>query len=40
MATENTAMTTIVLAEGFAFVEGPRWHDNALWLSDMLAGRV
>jgi sugar lactone lactonase YvrE len=40
MATENTAMTTTVLAEGFAFLEGPRWHDNALWLSDMLAGRV
>lgn len=37
---KNTSATTTVLAEGFAFLEGPRWHDNALWLSDMLAGRV
>jgi sugar lactone lactonase YvrE len=24
-----------VLAEGFAFPEGPRWHSGALWISDM-----
>ena len=24
-----------VLAEGFAFPEGPRWHDGSLWFSDM-----
>ena len=23
------------LAEGFVFLEGPRWHDGKLWLSDM-----
>ena len=29
------ATTLDVLASGFAFPEGPRWHDGALWLSDM-----
>lgn len=24
-----------VIAEGFAFLEGPRWHDNSLYFSDM-----
>lgn len=24
-----------VLAEGFVFLEGPRWRDDRLWLSDM-----
>jgi sugar lactone lactonase YvrE len=24
-----------VLAEGFIFLEGPRWHDGRLWFSDM-----
>ena len=24
-----------VLANGFVFLEGPRWHDGALWVSDM-----
>lgn len=28
------------LAEGLTFPEGPRWHDGALWLSDMHAHRV
>ncbi|MEE2983749.1 MAG: SMP-30/gluconolactonase/LRE family protein [Pseudomonadota bacterium] len=23
------------LAEGFVFLEGPRWHDGKLWVSDM-----
>ena len=27
--------TLEMLAEGFEFLEGPRWHDNRLWLSDM-----
>ncbi|MCC7076326.1 MAG: SMP-30/gluconolactonase/LRE family protein [Acidimicrobiia bacterium] len=31
---------TQVLAEGFAFPEGPRWHDGLLWFSDMHAGEV
>jgi len=24
-----------VFAEGFVFLEGPRWHDGELWVSDM-----
>jgi len=24
-----------VLADGFTFTEGPRWHDGQLWFSDM-----
>ncbi len=24
-----------LLAEGLRFPEGPRWHDEKLWLSDM-----
>lgn len=26
---------TTTLADGFVFLEGPRWHDGALWVSDM-----
>jgi sugar lactone lactonase YvrE len=29
-----------VVAAGLAFPEAPRWHDGALWLSDMYAGAV
>jgi sugar lactone lactonase YvrE len=28
------------LVDGRAFLEGPRWHDGALWVSDMHAGEV
>jgi sugar lactone lactonase YvrE len=28
-------MQTKILLDGLAFGEGPRWHDGALWLSDM-----
>ena len=28
------------LLDGRAFLEGPRWHDGALWVSDMHAGEV
>ena len=35
-----TAATTQVLADGFAFLEGPRWHDGRLFVSDMHDGRV
>lgn len=28
------------LVEGLVFPEGPRWHENHLWFSDMLAGQV
>jgi len=29
-----------VLAEGLVFPESPRWHDGALWFSDMYGRRV
>jgi len=29
-----------VVTSGFAFGDGPRWHDGRLWLSDMHAGKV
>ncbi len=32
------ALTTVV--DGIAFGEGPRWHDNRLFFSDMHMGRV
>ncbi len=28
------------LLDGRAFLEGPRWHDGALWVSDMHAQQV
>jgi sugar lactone lactonase YvrE len=28
-------LSTTVFAEDFVFLEGPRWRDNKLWLSDM-----
>ncbi|MEL7454277.1 MAG: SMP-30/gluconolactonase/LRE family protein, partial [Pseudomonadota bacterium] len=28
-------MTPTILADGFAFLEGPRWHQGALYVSDM-----
>jgi len=30
---------TIVLAEGFFYVEAPRWRDDALWMSDTVGGK-
>lgn len=30
----------MTLLEGRAFLEGPRWHDDALWVSDMHAQQV
>ena len=33
-------MGRTTLAEGFGFVEGPRWHDGRLFVSDMGARRV
>lgn len=33
-------LETTVLAEGLSFPEGPRWHDNKLWFSDMYDGWV
>lgn len=34
------SLTTAVLADNFNFLEGPRWHDGKLWMSDMQAGVV
>ena len=34
----NADATTLL--EGRAFLEGPRWHDGALWVSDMHAQEV
>ncbi|MCP5178569.1 MAG: SMP-30/gluconolactonase/LRE family protein [Pseudomonadales bacterium] len=33
-------LTGRIFAEGLCFPEGPRWHDGALWLSDMHADTV
>jgi sugar lactone lactonase YvrE len=37
--TQPTASRS-VLRTGLAFAESPRWHDGALWVSDMAAGTV
>jgi len=31
---------TTLLVDGLVFPEGPRWRDNKLWFSDMMAGCV
>ena len=31
---------TEVLAEGFKFLEGPRWHNGRLWMSDIFGRQV
>ena len=35
-----TDYTTELLVDGFRFLEGPRWHDGRLWMSDMGDGKV
>ena len=35
-----TARTTTIVADGFAFPEGPRWHEDRLWFSDQHDRRV
>ncbi len=32
--------TLVPVLDGLAFAEGPRWHDDRLWFSDMHAHRV
>jgi len=32
--------TTEVFLDDFVFLEGPRWHDDALWISDIWAHKV
>ncbi len=34
------SFSTDVLADGFVFLEGPRWHEGRLWLSDIRAQTV
>ena len=34
------ALSVRILAEGLIFGEAPRWHDDCIWASDMLGGRV
>lgn len=29
-----------VFAEGYSFLEVPRWHDGRLWVADMFSGHV
>lgn len=33
-------LTPQLLADGFVFLEGPRWRDGKLWVSDMFAEKV
>ncbi len=35
-----TTRSTTVLLDGLAFPEGPRWHDDRLWISDQHDRRV
>ena len=32
--------STKAFVDGFVFLEGPRWYDNALWVSDMMDHKV
>ena len=32
--------TPELLIDGFRFLEGPRWHEGRLWMSDMGGGKV
>ncbi len=38
--TGHNAFKTEVLADGFEFLEGPRWRDGRLWMSDSFGGQV
>ena len=33
-------ITTQTLAEGFKFLEGPRWHKDRIWMSDVVGRKV
>jgi len=35
-----TDYPTLLLIDGFRFLEGPRWHQGRLWMSDMGGGKV
>ena len=34
------SLTTKPFVDGYVFLEGPRWHDNKLWVSDIWAHKV
>lgn len=36
----RTAFESEILADGFKFLEGPRWRDGQLWMSDQFARTV
>ena len=36
----NSTATSILVADGLAFAEAPRWHENALWFSDFYTHQV
>lgn len=40
MSAASSAPAFTTIAEGLAFPEAPRWHDGALWFSDMHARTV
>lgn len=38
--TSVEAIATVPFVDGIVYGEGPRWHDDRLWFTDGLAGRV
>src|ERR1051325_7460904 len=40
MTEESKPRTFRLLADGGRYFEGPRWHDNRLWVSDTIARSV
>lgn len=36
----QSSLKTEVLADGFIFLEGPRWHNDRIWVSDMFGGSI
>ncbi|MBI3992228.1 MAG: SMP-30/gluconolactonase/LRE family protein [Candidatus Lambdaproteobacteria bacterium] len=38
--TRSTVVNTTILADGFVFLEGPRWRGDRLWVSDMRGDTV
>ena len=40
MSDETLQRTATVVADGHTLLEGPRWHDDALWVSDFFSHRV
>lgn len=40
MSSPETPASCTVVLDGLCFPEGPRWHEGALWFSDVHAGQV